>query len=97
MKVLERGTMPNGTAIQIEEWHENYDFYPYADCIASYPKSKMSHEGAFAPKGNEKYRFSFHFPSTEDAKNAYNELLAGTKQLVDFVEYMWDKKYVDCI
>lgn len=61
MKVLQKGIMPNGTVIQIEEWNENYSFMPYGGTIASYPKSKVSHEGSFAPKGNETYRFQFDF------------------------------------
>lgn len=98
MKVLQIGTMPNGTPIQIEEWQENYSFISYGSTIASYPKSKMSHEGSFAPKGGEIYRFHFNFPTTEEAQQAFNSLSNGVTVLADYVEYMHDRpKYADCI
>lgn len=97
MKVLEKGTMPNGTAIQIEEWHENYSFYPYGSTLASYPKSKMSHEGAFSPKGNQPYRFHFNFNSKQEAKEAFENLKNGITELKDYIDYMHDPKYADCL
>jgi len=97
MKVLEKGTMPNGTAIQIEEWNEDYNFIPYGSTIASYPKSKASHEGQWSPKANETYRFQFDFTSQEEAQKAFNELISGNKTLTDFKGNMYDQKYADCI
>ena len=97
MKVLLKGVMPNGTPIQIEEWNENYSFVPYGSTIASYPKSKMSHEGSFAPKGNQVYRFQFNFYSDDEAKTAFNDLLSGVKALSDFKDKMYNPKYADCI
>lgn len=97
MKVLLEGVMPNGTPIQIEEWNENYSFVPYGSTIASYPKSKMSHEGSFAPKGNQVYRFQFNFNSDDEAKTAFNDLLSGVKALSDFKDKMYNPKYADCI
>lgn len=97
MKVLRKEVMPNGTAIQIEEWNENYEFMPYGSTIASYPKSKVSHEGSFAPKGNETYRFSFKFKSAEEAKEAFDSLMLGAKVLSDFKDKMDIPKYSDCI
>jgi hypothetical protein len=97
MKVLEKGTMPDGTAIQIEEWNETYSFMPFGNVLASYPKSKVSHEGGFAPKGNETYRFSFDFKSNDEAKKAFEELELGTKVLADYKELISIPKYADCI
>ena len=97
MKVLKTGIMPNGTQIQIEEWNENYSFIPYASTLASYPKSKVSHEGAFAPKGNEIYRFQFNFKTEEEADKAFQDLLTGTKTLTDFRTNINTPKYRDCI
>jgi len=97
MKVLEKGIMPDGTNIQIEEWHENYSFMPYGSTLASYPKSKVSHEGAFAPKGNEKYRFSFNFKSYDEAQQAFINLTNGIKTLSDFKSNIYNPKYADCI
>ena len=97
MKVLQTGIMPDGTAIQIEEWNESYSFMPYGSTITSYPKSKVSHEGNYAPKGNQVYRFQFNFKSDEETKNAFNELLAGTKQLADYKANLYYPQYADCI
>lgn len=97
MKVLEKGIMPNGTPIQIEEWNEDYSFAPYASTVASYPKSKVSHEGAFSPKGNQTWRFDFNFDSENEAKKAFTELLSGEKDLSDFKNKLSNKKYTDCI
>lgn len=97
MKVLKTDIMPDGTQIQVEEWNENYSFMPYGSTIASYPKSKMSHEGCFAPKGNEIYRFSFNFNSSEEADQIFFELVKGQKVLADLRQYMYDPKYADCL
>jgi len=97
MKVLERGNMPNGTDIQIEEWNENYDFFSYGSTIGSYPKSKMSHEGAFSPKGNMIYRFQFDFKSAKEAKEAFENLKNGITQLADYKDKMYNPEYADCI
>ena len=97
MKVLEKGTMPNGTAIQIEEWHEDYNFMPYGRTIASYPKSKVSHEGAFSPKGNQIFRCEFDFTSHKEAKEIYNNLLNGIIQLSDLKANIYNPKYADCL
>ena len=97
MKVLTRGITPNGTPIQIEEWNENYGFIPYGSTVASYPKSKASHEGTFSPKGNEVYRLSFNFNSEIEAKSAFDGLKAGVKELADYKTNMDNPKYADCI
>lgn len=97
MKVLQTGIIQNGTHIQIEEWNENYSFISYGSTIASYPKSKASHEGTYAPKGNEIYRFSFDFKSNDETKEAFNNLLSGIKNISDYKENLSDKKYLDCI
>lgn len=97
MKVLLKGVMPNGTPIQIEEWHENYDFMPYGRTLASYPKSKASHDGSFSPSKNQTYRFAFDFASHEEAKEAFASLMNGSKQLADFKGKMYFPEYADCL
>jgi len=97
MKVLQTGIMPNGTHIQIEEWNENYSFMSYGSTLASYPKSKVSHEGTYSPKRNQVYRFDFDFKSNEETKESFNNLVNGSKQLVDFISNLNRKEYADCI
>lgn len=98
MKVIERATMPSGTAIQIEDWHNDYPkvFAP-SNTIAAYPKSKSNHHSSFSPKFNETFRASFNFPTALEAKEAFKQLTNGNKKLSDYSFFMWDKKYADCL
>ncbi|ADO59909.1 hypothetical protein [Paenibacillus polymyxa] len=98
MKVVKTGNMKDGTAIQIEDWSEDYSFHNKADVLASYPKSKMTHEGTYAPKAGERYRFSFWLGSAGETESAFNVLTEGRKTLSDFKKYMHGKlEYQDCI
>jgi hypothetical protein len=97
MKVLEKGIMTNGTKIQIEEWNENYSFISYGNTLAIFTVSQTSHNGSYSPKRNQNYRFDFRFNNNDESKQAFNELLKGTKQLIDFKENLLDKEYADCI
>ena len=71
MKVLKTGKSADGSDMLIEEWHENYSFMPYGSTLAFYSISKATHEGPFAPKKGERYRFSFIFPDHEKADTAF--------------------------
>ena len=84
MKVLKKGKLQDGTDIQIEEWNESYNFMPYASTIASYPLSKISINGQFVPKVNEKYRFQFDFKSEKEADIVFNNLITGKNTLSDY-------------
>ena len=97
MKVVKTGTLKDGTNIQIEDWSEDYTFHNRADVLASYPKSKMTHKGAYAPKAGETYRFSFRFRSAEETNAAFNDLKEGRKILSDFKNYIDSNEYIDCI
>lgn len=97
MKILQKGKLKNGTDIQIEEWHENYNFIPYGSTLASYPLSKISLDGQFAPKANERYRIDFNFKSEEETKQAFDNLLTGKNDLADYKENISDLRYKDCI
>lgn len=97
MKIIKKGTMPDETSIQIEDWSENYSFHNYADTLASYPISKATHSGTYAPKAGESYRFSFRFGSFEEAEQAFNDLLKGDKDLSDFKHLMNRLEYRNCI
>lgn len=97
MEVIKNATMSNGTNIQIEDWHSNYDFMPEASTLAAYTKSKASHNGSFSPKANEDYRFQFDFKSCEDAMQAFDNLLNGKKELKDYIPYMYKREYQDCL
>lgn len=97
MKVLKKGIINGEVTIQAEDWNEDYHFMPYGSTIACYPKSKVDIEGAFSPKKNEKFRVVFNFKSEEEANDAFDDLILGTKSMADFKENLADKKYEDCI
>lgn len=97
MKILNKAVLPNGTNIQIEEWSEDYSFYPYGATLATYPKSKVNIDGQFAPKWNKTFRCDFKFNNHEEALQAYNDLILGNKVLSDYANYLDDKKHLQCI
>ncbi len=97
MRVLEVSEMHCGTKIQIEDWHNVYKFFTPGSTLAAYPKSKVDVEGQFAPKKDKTMRVSFNFPSNLLTQQAFNDLKAGAKQLVDFKEYINNPKKIECI
>lgn len=98
MKVLEKGKLPDGTEIQIEEWSENYSNIPFASTLGCYAISKMTRGGIFGPRAGESYRFQYDFISNEEAKIVFDSLVSGNKVLSDFTANMHNKNiYADCI
>ena len=97
MEVLEVSSMPCGTKLQIEDWSNDYDFLPRGSTLAAYPLSKVDLDGQFAPKRNKEFRVSFNFDSELEAKQAFNDLSAGSKQLVDFKGCINNPKKIECI
>ena len=113
MKVLKTGKSAGGVDIQIEEWSENYSFMPYGSRLALFPncwatliggvapgagECVATHKGQFAPKAGESYRFSFEFPSNEEAEAAFTELESGNSTFTDYLKYWAGKpEYRDCI
>lgn len=89
--------MPDGTDIQIEDWHEFYEYMPPCDTVAAYPISKASLPGSFTPCRGERFRAQFTFPSAEDTMAAYSALKAGTKTLKDYADHLWIKSHADCL
>lgn len=98
MKVLKQGKSADGVDMILEDWHKSHPGMPFGGTLAFYPKSKTTHNGAFAPKKGEGYRFSFDFPSHEAADEAFTKLEDGRSKFTDYLEY-WSSKpeYKDCI
>jgi len=97
MKVLLVDSMPCGTKIQIEDWNGEYDFIPKASTLAAYPISQVNIEGQFAPKRNKSFRASFNFENEVEAKQAFNDLKNGVKQLLDYKEVINDPRKLECL
>lgn len=97
MKVLKQGKSADGVDMILEDWHTNYNV-PFGSTLAFYPKSKTTHNGSFAPKAGEGYRFSFDFPNHEAADEAFTKLEDGRSKFTDYLDYWSSKpKYKDCI
>lgn len=90
MIVLERGVMPNGTEIQLENWKDILGDDHLS--IAAYPVAKRS-DGYFCKKG-EHFRLEiissqyFHY-SNEMVKSDYLALIEGKKRLEDLYEHFY--------
>lgn len=97
VEVLEVGEMTCGTKIQLEDWHNDFDFLPKASTLAAYPVSKIDVDGQFAPKKGRKLRVSFNFESEMEARQAFRELARGVKQLLDFSEFINDPRKIECL
>lgn len=74
MKVLEKGFMPDGTKIQIEDWSEDYSCFQYGSTLGAYPKT---------PAGRT-YRAECDFKCAEDALTAFDYLRSGLATLDDY-------------
>ncbi len=79
MKVLSKGKMPNGEGIQIEDWSADYTIHSYGDVIAAFPRKKNPGR----PDGCS-YRAECQFASYEEAKAAFDSLVAGSSSLDDY-------------
>lgn len=97
MKVVKKGIMPDNTPIQIENWNEDYDFFPQSSTIAAYKKSKATLDGRYAPKAKKLYRFEFDFKNAAETEIVFHALLNGEKTLPDYKDKLYYPKYAECI
>jgi hypothetical protein len=89
MKVVKKGQMPDGTAIQLEDWSEDYPKIFSGELkLVAYPIAKHTTGGEFGPRRGESFRYAINGQPTEVAQNAYVDLVSGSKQLLDFSEYV---------
>ena len=94
MKVIERATMPDGTKIQLEDWHEhNTSEYPdlYGFQIGAYPIAQRSKNWI---KGGEIFRLTIDVNKyknyTDDMLlNDFEALKSGNKTLADLRDKFW--------
>lgn len=97
MIILQKGRMPDGTAIQIEDWSKSYSFYEYGSTIGAYPVSKMGYDGQFSPRKGRTWRMQYDFQNEAEARKIFSELIEGTKTLKDIENNLYDKRYKDCV
>lgn len=94
MKLIKEGTMPNGTKIHLEDWHDDYpSIFPANDCVAAYPIAKeirLRYDSYCYPHIGKPFRLDFHFESASAAEQAFQALQSGEKSFKDFAEFAWD-------
>lgn len=107
MRIIKKGVMPDGTAIQIEDWSENYSCYTKCGTVAAYPIAKASIQKTtrggcyggswYYPEANRKFRASFNFDCGICAELVFDKLISGEAQLKDFAEYIDNPEHAQCL
>lgn len=94
MKIIKKGTMPNGTKIQLEDWHDDYpSIFPANYCVAAYPIAKDSllrYNLYCYPHIGKPFRLDFLFDGASAAEQAFQALQSGEKSFNDFAEFACD-------
>lgn len=81
----------NEFELQLEDWSKAYpSVYKYGSTLIVFKKAK---EDMGIIKRNTKARFEFDFKSHDEAAKAYDDLLSGRKEPIDFIGYLHNPKY----
>ncbi len=99
MQVIRKGTTPNGTDIQIEDWSEDYSCHKKNATIGFYPmateniykegteKIKEDHPDWIPyPKRGETFRASLNFDTEMEALEAFVLLENGCREFTDYMD-----------
>lgn len=71
MKILNQTVLDDGTLVRLEDWNENFPFYPYGTTISAYPKRYLQ------------IRAQADFQTHADAKAIYDKLVQGALKITD--------------
>lgn len=85
MRILQQTTV-NGVLMRLEDWQDDFPFFPFADTLGLYPIARRSGEGLFTPRKGKEFRLALVFESTEQALKAYYSLKDGTTTIEDYAE-----------
>jgi len=85
--------MPDGTAIQLENWEDSYPDHPTLWwAIGAYPTSKHESGRLFGPQRGEIFRLTISFESDADAVEAFEKLNRGEATLLDYRDKFWNRE-----
>lgn len=93
MQIIRKGTTPNGTDIQIEDWSKDYSCYNKNATIGFYPIALKSvyredhPDWTPYPKRGKTFRASFDFETEADALEAFVLLENGCKCFMDYIDH----------
>lgn len=99
MKIIDKAILPDGTKIQLEDWHsENSEKYPdlHGYTIGAYPIAKNTSSSGWIRKG-ETFRLGIarneYKKYTDDmVLTDYEALKNGTKTLADLREHFLERR-----
>lgn len=92
MQVIKRSKMPDGTAIQIEDWRQSYNSIKTLS-IAAYPIAKESND--FMIHRNKTFRLELsRFSSDDKVLDLFHKLESGKITLKKCVGYFRDSDYI---
>lgn len=95
-KIVEKGNMVDGTAIQLEDWSAVYPGTKYAWMIGAYPIARHSSGRLFGPEKGQLFRCGLYFPTEAEARSVYYRLLHG-RSLAEFHEYFWNPEDIEYV
>jgi hypothetical protein len=93
MKIMLKGTTPDGTKIQIEDWSEDYPtLYKKSSTIGFYPMCKTNiyredkpYLPAY-PERNKTFRASLNFDNETETKEAFLLMCGGSKNFLSYMD-----------
>ena len=91
MKIITEGKMPDGTHIQLEDWRTSFpETKSLWHTIGAYPRSLKNSGRLFGPRRGEEFRLDMKFKSAAEAMEAYEKLVRGDAELLDYRERFWN-------
>lgn len=91
MKIIQKGKMPNGVEVQLEDWSEhNSPEYPnlYGLTIGAYPTAVHSGKYGFIRAGAS-FRLSLIAETDAEVSAMYDQLIKGEATLADFEKHFY--------
>jgi hypothetical protein len=91
MTIVDKGVMPDGTEIQLEDWRQDYDNL-FGYMIATYPIAKNTGKRGWV-RGGREFRLSITINECKNydaVKAEYDALIRGEKTLEDMAQYFYD-------
>lgn len=84
--------MPDGTAIQLENWEDAYSDHPELWwTIGAYPVAVHGSDRLFGPhRKGENFRLTISFEKDYEAVEAFEKLNRGEAELLDYRDKFWN-------
>ena len=86
--------MPDGTAIQLENWEDSYPDRPTLWwTVGAYPRALHGSDQYFGPRRKgDKFRLTISFKTDAEAVEAFEKLNRGEAKLLDYRDKFWNQE-----